>query len=209
MPKIVDRDARRREIVEAYLRLVARDGMENATTRSLAAELAVATGALWHYFTGFDEVLEEALRTIYAHTNERIAQHGDLKPGLPSLVAMVMELLPLHKETQDEALVVVNFWGRVTSDRHLGAFESQVEVGWRSLLIEHLNDARAAGDIIATVPVESIAELILVHGLGQQVSYVLQLKTSAPAHQRQLVGALFRQWITPQAEQRLAELLAG
>jgi AcrR family transcriptional regulator len=94
MPKIVDRDARRHEIVETYLHIVARDGMEAASTRALAAELGVASGALWHYFDGFDEVLFRAFQLIFDRATERIAASTEGKAGLAAFRAMVEDHPP-------------------------------------------------------------------------------------------------------------------
>ena len=45
MPKIVDHDARRRELVEIASQVIAKNGVEGATLRELAAEAGFSNGA--------------------------------------------------------------------------------------------------------------------------------------------------------------------
>src|SRR5689334_14842717 len=112
LPKIVDHDQRRSEIVEAFLSVVARKGLPAATSRAIAAELGVGTGALWHYFDGFDAVTAAAYQRVFERTNIRIDGAATGLRGLAATEAVMREILPLGKETLDEAQVVVGFWGR-------------------------------------------------------------------------------------------------
>ena len=50
MPKIVDWDARRDEILAATWRVIARDGIARATIRAIAREADCSRGILAHYF---------------------------------------------------------------------------------------------------------------------------------------------------------------
>jgi len=196
VPKIVDRDARRREIAQTYLALVAKEGMEAATTRRLAQELGVASGALWHYFSNFDEVLEQAFAQVVEHTTSRIAEHVADRTGLAALVRMLEQIHPLDKTTQDEALVVVNFWGRVTAHRHQRVRDAFVERLWQDEYRVHLDQAVDAAELHPDAPTDALADALLVVALGQQVTYVLDAPLSEPAAQWRVVHALLDPWMT-------------
>ena len=64
MPKIVDHDARRREIIAIARRLIAEGGFRAATMRSLAAEAGYANGALKHYFDSKDQIIEATFDSV-------------------------------------------------------------------------------------------------------------------------------------------------
>ncbi|GAA4431003.1 TetR/AcrR family transcriptional regulator [Georgenia halophila] len=196
MPKIVDRDARRREIVETYLRVVARDGMEAASTRALAAELGVSSGALWHYFDGFDEVLFRAFQLIFERTNVRIAASTEAKEGVGALLAMLEELHPLDKVTRDEAYVVTSFWGRVPSKPSLGVFQSRVEERWRADIRDHLADGVRLGELDPAIPFDGVADTLLVLVVGYQVEHVLRTPVAAPERQWRAVDQVLTPWLT-------------
>lgn len=196
MPKIVDRDIRRREIVDAYLRLVARDGMAQASTRALASELRISTGALWHYFTDFDEVLLLAYGQVFARTSDRIVEGCSGRRGLFALTAMLTELLPLTKVTQDEAAVVVSFWGRVPYDLALGECHAAFESEWRERLRECLAEAVEEGQLIPGTPLTAVADVVFVLAAGLQVEYVVRTELTDAERQWRLMAAVIAPWMT-------------
>ena len=196
MPKIVDREARRREIVEAYLRVVGRDGVEQATSRALAAELRVSTGALWHYFTDFDQVLVQAYALVCARTMERIAERRSGLRGLPALTAMLTELLPLAKETEDEASVIVSFWGRVPHNPSLGECHAKFEHEWREQIRTHLADATDLGQLVDRAPLSALADVVFVLAAGLQVEHVVSEAITDATRQWRLVAAVLAPWMT-------------
>lgn len=54
-------EQRREHILAAALQVFARDGLEGATVRAIAAEAGYATGALYAYFDGKEEIYAELL----------------------------------------------------------------------------------------------------------------------------------------------------
>ena len=66
MPKIVDREAYRREILEKCLHLFSRKGYAKVTMREIAAEVGVSTGTLYHYFPTKEKIQE----ALFAHIME-------------------------------------------------------------------------------------------------------------------------------------------
>jgi AcrR family transcriptional regulator len=66
MPKIVDREAYRREILEKCLHLFSRKGYAKVTMREIAAEVGVSTGTLYHYFPTKEKIHE----ALFAHIME-------------------------------------------------------------------------------------------------------------------------------------------
>jgi AcrR family transcriptional regulator len=207
VPKIVDRESRRGEIVAAYLRVVAREGIEQATSRALAAEAGMSSGALWHYFGNFDEVLLAAFRAVFDRTNARIAEASSQNRGLDALTAMLSEILPLRKVTSDEALVVVSLWGRVPSNPGLGAFQSQAEERWRQSFTRFLTQAQEDGELDTAAPADVLADTLLVLCIGQQVEHVLHTEVSSPERQWTLIGVCLLPWTT--ARGRGHSLVAG
>jgi len=187
VPKIVDRSARRTEIVDAYLTIVARDGTAAATSRAVAAELGVATGALWHYFSGFDEVLLAAFQRMYDNTTTRIADGTAGLTGMAAVEVALREMLPLDATTQQEATVVVAFFGRVASQPALGRVVTEVEDDWRSTLTGHLHEAIDAGELRPGIPVADIVDTLLALVAAEQIEHVVRTSIGAPARQWTLV----------------------
>ncbi|NKX50543.1 TetR family transcriptional regulator, partial [Arthrobacter deserti] len=98
MPKIVDHDQRRGELVNATWRIIARGGMEGATMREIAAEAGFANGALKPYFPPKDDLLTFAFGHVFNQTNRRMAAATAGLEGLAALRAYCHEILPLDEE---------------------------------------------------------------------------------------------------------------
>ncbi|WP_440708898.1 TetR/AcrR family transcriptional regulator [Herbiconiux sp. YIM B11900] len=194
MPKIVDRDQRRTEIVDAYLRVLARDGGRAGTSRAVAAELGVATGSLWHYFDDFDAVIAAAFRRIFENTTARILNRTEGLRGLPALEAAVREMFPLERVTQEEAAVVVIFWGRVATEPQMGHTQIEVENRWGAILTAHAGEAVADGTLRTDTPVADLVDTLLVLTTGQQVEYVVRTSIGVAARQWSLVEHALRPW---------------
>jgi AcrR family transcriptional regulator len=66
MPKVVDVEKQRKEILFKSFDLFAQKGYANVTTRQLCQEIGVSTGALYHYFPSkkalFEQLVEEISR---------------------------------------------------------------------------------------------------------------------------------------------------
>ncbi|HMQ28716.1 MAG TPA: TetR family transcriptional regulator, partial [Acidimicrobiales bacterium] len=73
MPKIVDHEARRGEIVRAAWRIIVRDGFDAATMAAIAAEAGFANGALKPYFATKHDLLVAAFEHLYDQTTRRVA----------------------------------------------------------------------------------------------------------------------------------------
>ncbi len=66
MPKIVDREAYRKKILEQCLALFSRKGYAKVTMREIASEVGVSTGTLYHYFPTKEKIQE----ALFAHIME-------------------------------------------------------------------------------------------------------------------------------------------
>lgn len=79
MPKIVDAHARRQDVVEAVLRIIAVDGLERASLREVADEAGLAVGSVRHYFAGSEDLLNYTFAVVV----DRIVAR--LQEGIPAV----------------------------------------------------------------------------------------------------------------------------
>ena len=105
MPKIVDAEARRAEVVEAVLRIIAVDGLERASLREVADEAGLAVGSVRHYFAGSEELLSYSFAAvvdgIILRLADALARMHDETPGTrehhDAVLTLLGELLPLDE----------------------------------------------------------------------------------------------------------------
>ncbi len=106
VPKVVDHEARRAEIVAALWRVVQRDGMAATSVRTVAKEAGLSTGAMRHYFGTQDSLVLAAAQTMVAEVGRRlearIAQLPPSSPTLESLLGLLEEVTPLDARRRVE-----------------------------------------------------------------------------------------------------------
>lgn len=171
MPKVVDHDARRVELVEATWRIIARHGLEGATLREIAAEAGFANGALKPYFPTKSSLIEATYRYVFARTNERAAASTAGLVGVAALRAFALEVLPLDEERLDEARVVLPFWQSAAHDADQAALSAETMDQWRRRIRSWLDEATGSPTRPRDVAAES--EVLLTFLLGAQASALL------------------------------------
>ncbi|MBT2585978.1 TetR/AcrR family transcriptional regulator [Arthrobacter sp. ISL-95] len=117
MPKIVDAEARRHEVVQAVFRIIASDGLERASLREVADEAGLAVGSVRHYFASSDELLvfsfgavidriagrlEASLASVEDASPESVEQHN-------AVLNLLGQFLPLDEELAVDACVWMAF----------------------------------------------------------------------------------------------------
>lgn len=173
MPKIVDHDERRLELVDATWRIIARLGIEGATMREIALEAGFANGALKPYFPTKDTLLTFAFRHVFNRTNERIREVTAGKAGIEALRAFCVEVLPLDAERVNEARIVVPFWQKAINDPEKAAIHRESMDQWHAAILGHLAEARTQGDVGAAVDDSAVAGHLLNMLLGAQIAAAL------------------------------------
>ena len=117
MPKIVDAEARRQEVVQAVFRIIASDGLERASLREVADEAGLAVGSVRHYFASSDELLVfsfgAVIDRIAGRLESALSAVEEEVPGSAEHQAAVLNLLgqvlPLDEELAVDACVWMAF----------------------------------------------------------------------------------------------------
>ncbi|WP_045730733.1 TetR/AcrR family transcriptional regulator [Pseudarthrobacter chlorophenolicus] len=191
VPKIVDHDERRLELVDATWRIIARQGMEGATMREIALEAGFANGALKPYFPTKDTLLEFAFGHVFNRTNRRIADVTGGRTGLDALQAFCLEVLPLDEERINEARIVIPFWQKAVTDPGKAEIHRQSMEEWADTIRRYLAEARNSGDVRTAVDDSLLASQLLNMLLGAQIEAALAPPGRTDfGHEAQLEGYL-------------------
>jgi AcrR family transcriptional regulator len=173
VPKIVDHEKRRLELVEATWRIIASRGIEGATMREIAMEAGFANGALKPYFPTKDDLLSFAFGHVFNQTNTRMS---DSTVGLHGLVALrryCHEILPLDAERLNEARIAIAFWQRALTDPAKAALHDSSMELWREALFAKLREARDLGELKEGLNDDDIVGGIMTFALGAQITATL------------------------------------
>ncbi|MFI1160103.1 TetR/AcrR family transcriptional regulator [Streptomyces sioyaensis] len=156
MPKQVDREARRRDVVDALFRVVVRDGIQRASLRTVADEARLNIGSVRHYFADQEELMRFAMRSMLdrvgARLQRRVEELGDLS-GLPAprirgcAVELLSELLPLDDSRRAEVTVLVDFSTAARTHPALDELARESATATRSLVRRILARLDTAGGL--------------------------------------------------------------
>lgn len=188
MPKIVDHDARRNEIVRATWQLIARQGIRGTTMREIAREAGFANGALTPYFANKDAILTAAFRHVFAASDARIERVTDGRRGIDALWRAVLEILPLDEERTLEARIVVPFWEEALASSDQREVHASTSNSWREKLRQHLAEAREDGELDPGTDPTEAADALYVFSMGTQTLALLEPEHYSPERLERLTA---------------------
>ncbi|MAB14067.1 TetR family transcriptional regulator C-terminal domain-containing protein [Parvibaculum sp.] len=158
MPKLIDHDLRRRELVEASWQVIADEGLEALTMRKVAAAAGCTTGRITHYFENREELVLAALRAVYDAAGERMAEAAkSTLPPAEKLLLHLEETLPLDAKRLREWKVWIAFWSAAASNPELAAENDRSHQLWRKSLVPLIEalapgtDAAREADILSGI----------------------------------------------------------
>ena len=94
MPKIVDHNLYRKEMLSKCLDLFALHGYGSITMRQIAAGLGVSTGTLYHYFPSKESLFEQLVEYLsYEDTKEQILAELGNPPTLAGKIEAMMNFI--------------------------------------------------------------------------------------------------------------------
>ncbi|MGW3766356.1 TetR/AcrR family transcriptional regulator [Actinomadura verrucosospora] len=147
MPARGDHDARRQDVSEAVWRVLAGRGFGGLTLRAVAAEMGASTGLLTHYFPNKRALVAYALDLAEERTANRPLREAP--PGLASLRAALLDVLPLTPAASAMNRIWVSSWDVALADPELGERQRLRYENWRARLRPHVAAAVERGELPA------------------------------------------------------------
>jgi len=170
MPKIVDWDLRRDEILSATWRVIARDGIVGATIRAIAREAKCSPGILAHYFDDKADILGSALVLSHRRVGARMTAVSAGLKGLDALRAVMLEALPLDERRDLEAQIEISFWGRALGNATLRDLQHTEFDRFCARLRDHLQEAADLRELRPDCDIDLATHqlVVLIDGLSAE-----------------------------------------
>ena len=152
----------RQQILDGAYRVFVRAGYGAASVDEIIAEADVSKGALYHHFSG----MEEMFRAILAEHVRRCAEQmaGAIDAGAP-LLANTENVLRASWETAmaDPAwpALQLEFWAHATRDEHAREIVAESIVTCRELIANFVRQLQKAGIVRPQVNPEAAARLFI------------------------------------------------
>ena len=169
MPKIIDHDERRREIIDVTKDVILHGGFEAATMRSIASAAGFANGALKHYFPSKESIVAGVFDSVLAEMVQASRTMPADRPAVEQLKDYIELLLPLDEDRIAAGRVLLALWEYSMSDEALAIRYRQHLDDWRAVLLGLFSEARAQGDIRTSTPDEQLAQELMSVTVGANV----------------------------------------
>lgn len=161
MPKIVDHEQRRQELLDAMARVIVRAGIEGATARAIAKESGWSTGSLAHYFADRDDILASVLRFSHERIKARWAENLAGLHGLAALRELILDNVPLDEERRAETRLEMVFWSQALNSDELLEIQRVEAADLYNEIRRCVEEALAAGEIAPGQPADEATERLL------------------------------------------------
>ncbi|MCR6490730.1 TetR/AcrR family transcriptional regulator [Amycolatopsis sp. OK19-0408] len=173
MPKVIDHDERRREIVAVAKKLIIEGGFEAATMRSIVTAAGFANGALKHYFASKDEIIAATFESVLRETQALLAGLDPALGPVEALRGFVEGALPLTPDRIAAGRVLLALWDHSVANPGLAAQYRELLTSWRAELCRRLAAARGKGERTNARAVGVLADEIISVAIGATVSSLM------------------------------------
>jgi AcrR family transcriptional regulator len=192
MPKKVDHDERREELVLAAWRVIAANGIDEVTIRDIARESGYSSGVLAHYFKNKDDLLAHALQLSHTRIRKRYDAEREQADAADALKAILLDNLPLDEQREMETRIEMSFWARALSNGDLHDIQQDESETLRTLLRELVKQAQKDGEIAAGHNREEVLELLGAVIDGISLHALLYPKRLPPKRQAKVMEFALR-----------------
>ncbi|MBW2288576.1 MAG: DUF2249 domain-containing protein [Deltaproteobacteria bacterium] len=177
MPRRLSREARRSQIVDCTLALLADTPIDRITTRQVAHELGISQPALFRHFRSRDEIFEAValhargkLEQLAAQTLERC------EPPLDSIAALIRELVSFVAQHPGMPRLLFYDVGSSVAASYHGPLAQLVTLQ-RSIAAELVRHAQRAGAVDTGVDAARAASLLIATLQGLMLQWQLSGRT--------------------------------
>ena len=160
--------ARRAQILDQVIRMVAEQGVDASSLRSIADALGISHAALRHYFPSRDDLLV----AVY---HEHEVQRGDSGDPPPSAVGGLRDSAVLNREVPGLVQLYTTLAGDAVQEGHpvTRTFVRERFARLRAELAERIRADQDAGRIDPAVDAGDLAALAIAASDGVQVQWLL------------------------------------
>ena len=159
MPRIVNRDERRREICDVLLEVVADAGIAGATIRAVADRSGWSTGVIGHYFRNRRDLLLGGMR----RAGEIAAEYATSVlssniGGLQAIELLLENLMPIDRRRLALNRIFLFFYAEALRDDELRREIESYLLDWRKAVARSIHRAQDSGDLPKELDPKQVAQ---------------------------------------------------
>jgi len=135
MPKVIDREAKKKVIAKCAAIAIAEHGLGTVTLSHIARRNHCTTGTLGYYFDGKDDIIKAALMVTFDRLEDRLSKNTNADE---SFLEIIKEILPIDETRRLECRMWVNFWAHASYSEPLRSLNEELSKSWRKLILRCL-----------------------------------------------------------------------
>ncbi|MRG60904.1 TetR family transcriptional regulator [Agromyces sp. CFH 90414] len=153
---------RREALIDAALRVVARDGISHATTRAIVAEAGMSLASFHYAFASRDELIDELIRTVVERAENEVVP--SLDPHLSVRERIEAGLLRYFghlkaRPSHEQAMLELTWYALRAPERHPLAVSQYAR--YREFAMAALQRATTDSGITWTLPLDQVAQVLV------------------------------------------------
>ena len=162
------RASARARILDAAVKLIAREGINDVRIARIAMEAGVSPSLLHYHFASRDALLAEALEHSYELAGTiRIGPDDEPAPAAARLQAMIDQCLPAEGSLRDDWLLWVELWLHAARRPELRPTAARLYARMHQWFGETIAEGIASGEFTVADPGRTIDRLLaLIDGYG-------------------------------------------
>lgn len=182
MPKKIDHEARKQEILQAALKVFAREGYRNSNLSLIAAECSLSRPTIYQYFTDKEEIYHYAVKLVTGRMFSKYVSYVWRDPS-----GEVDKLIRICEDIIDTAdannIEITNLVGVMIQVKHEGRdFEGMImhRTAKLSILFKRLIRSGMANGVVKSCDVDKVAEqlMVLLEGACLRIAFFKKYDTT-------------------------------
>lgn len=154
-PKIVDKESKKQDILDAAVKVFARQGISNTKMIDIAIEAGIGKGTIYEYFRSKEEIIKEAFRCYMAKLDEAAANRiGETSNPVDKICNVIDGWMDIVVSSYDESKVIIDFWAQcLRFDQVVKEFDlKELYNNYRTFLSEIIEQGISEGKIFTVDP---------------------------------------------------------
>lgn len=182
MPKKIDHEARKQEILQAALKVFAREGYRNSNLSLIAAECSLSRPTIYQYFTDKEEIYHYAVKLVTGRMFSKYVSYVWRDPSgeIDKLIRICEDIVDTADVNNTE---ISNLVGVMIQVKHEGRdFEGMImhRTAKLSILFKRLIRSGMANGVVKSCDVDKVAEqlMVLLEGACLRIAFFKKYDTN-------------------------------
>ena len=165
MPKIVDKESKRKKIARIAMELFAHNGYEKTSIREITSQAGMGKGTFYDYFKDKEDILNEIVNLLFDElAGILVGKISNVEEPITQLKMLLKEAVIMSGDSDQLVLSYMDIWRRAVIQKHeseyINVFQKNLEDS-KKAIAAIIEAAKAEGKIRADIDSSMIATVLL------------------------------------------------